>query len=354
MLNKNGKRLLFFAKVADLSILRDVSFYEQDIRALEELGFEVCVTNKLSDLVLKRYDVIYIWWWSYAFLPILLRSFNGAVCIVVGAFHYSTPLMGGTDFVRRSLVYRTLARFALRKADINIFVSKCEFSSVTENLRVSNPKLVYHGIDTEIYSPAVPAVNSPVVKKDFTILCISWLERNNIERKCIREVVQAIRLLAERGLDVKLKLVGRPGPGFDEFCTSVADMVDAGRVELLGHVSQSEKIALLRSSDLYVSPSLYEGFGIAIAEALACGCPVVTSKNGAVPEVVGRCAVFVDPASPTSIASGIERLFFNAPMRARLSILGRKRIVNRFSYARHREQLKLALDLLDNKYWGGK
>jgi len=345
MLNKNGKRLLFFAKVADLSILRDVSFYEQDIRALEELGFEVYVTNKLSDLVLKRYDVIYIWWWSYAFLPILLRSFNGAACVVAGAFHYSTPLMGGTDFVRRSRVYRMLASFALRNADTNIFVSKCEFLSVTENLRVNNPKLVYHGIDTQLYSPAVSVPNSPVEKEGFTLLCISWLERNNIERKCIREVVQAVRLLVERGLDVRLKLVGRPGSGFEEFRSFVADMVDSGRVELLGHVSQSEKITLLRTSDLYVSPSLYEGFGIAIAEALACGCPVVTSKNGAVPEVVGQCAVFVDPISPMSIANGIEQLIFNESMRARLSILGRKRIVNRFSYARHREQLKVALGL---------
>lgn len=92
-----------------------------------------------------------------------------------------------------------------------------------------------------------------------------------------------------------------------------------------------------------MSPTLYEGFGIAIAEALAVGCPVITSKNGAVPEVVGRCSLFVDPLSPASIAQAIEYLLLNPENRLRLGRLGRRRVVNRYSYRKHSQRLAEAV-----------
>lgn len=94
---------------------------------------------------------------------------------------------------------------------------------------------------------------------------------------------------------------------------------------------------------MYVSPTLYEGFGIAIAESLSAGCPVITSRNGAVPEVVGRCAIFVDPVSSNSIAQAILTLLQNPETRLRLSRLGRRRIVSKYSYRKHSESLAAAV-----------
>lgn len=344
MLNDKRKKLLFFAKVADKKILSDVSFYEQDIRALEEMGFEVNVSNEFKDLFFSQYDVLYVWWWTYSLLPIVVSFFKGAKCVVAGAFHYATPLMSGTDFVRRSWLYKKLIGIALRTAHMNIFVSGCEYDAVVNNLKVNNPRLVYHGIDTDLYSPLVQSAPVDDNSSEMPVLlCISWMEKNNIERKCIREVVQALEILYERGVEAKLLLVGRPGPGYEEFKAFVSTMRCSGNIEFKGHVTEEEKINLLRRATVYVSPTLYEGFGIAIAEALAVGCPVITSKNGAVPEVVGRCSLFVDPLSPASIAQAIEYLLLNPENRLRLGRLGRRRVVNRYSYRKHSQRLAEAV-----------
>lgn len=343
------KKVLFFAKVADRNILSDVSFYEQDIRALREMGFEVQVSNKLKDIFLSRYDVVYVWWWTYSLLPIVICRLKGIKCIVAGAFHYETPLMSGTDFVRRSWLYKLLIGLSLRAAHMNIFVSSCEYDAVVKNLPVNNPKLVYHGIDTDLYSPAESAdTKFSDVSRTPQLLCISWMEKNNIERKCIREIVEALEILYLQGVEVNLLLVGRPGPGFSEFREFVATKSCAKNIQFKGHVTEAEKIHLLRTSTMYVSPTLYEGFGIAIAEALSVGCPVITSKNGAVPEVVGRCGIFVDPVSSSSIAQAILKLLENPKIRLRLAGLGRRRIVNRFSYRKHSERLSAAVLSLPN------
>lgn len=340
------KKVLFFARVADKNILSDVSFYEQDIRALREMGFDVQVSNRLRDIFLCRYDMLYVWWWTYSLLPIIVSRLKGGKCIVAGAFHYQTPLMSGTDFVRRSWLYKMLIGLSLRAAHMNIFVSACEYNAVVNNLRVNNPRLVYHGIDTEVYSPSDSGRDDGRLDKAGRtpqLLCISWMEKNNIERKCIREVVDALEILYMQGVEANLLLVGRPGPGFEEFKEFVATKSCAKNITFKGHVTEAEKINLLRTSTMYVSPTLYEGFGIAIAEALSVGCPVITSRNGAVPEVVGRCAIFVDAGSSHSIAQAILALLQNPEARIRLSRLGRRRIVNRYSYRKHSESLAAAV-----------
>jgi glycosyltransferase involved in cell wall biosynthesis len=344
------KKVLFFAKVPNKKILSDVSFYEQDIRALKDMGYDVQVSNQLRDILSCHYDVLYVWWWTYSLLPIVVSRLRGAKCIVAGAFHYETPLMSGTDFVRRSWLYRVLIGLSLRTAHMNIFVSACEYNAVVNNLPVNNPRLVYHGIDTDVYVPCDGRDDALLDKPNRTpqLLCISWMEKNNIERKCIREVVDALEILYLQGVEANLILVGRPGPGYEEFKEFVATKACAKNITFKGHVTEAEKIDLLRASTMYVSPTLYEGFGIAIAESLSVGCPVITSKNGAVPEVVGGCAIFVDPLSPESIAQAILTLVQNPDTRLRLSKLGRRRVVSKYSYRKHSESLANAVLSLSN------
>jgi alpha-1,3-rhamnosyl/mannosyltransferase len=100
---------------------------------------------------------------------------------------------------------------------------------------------------------------------------------------------------AARRLGVELRVVGAQGWG------GVA--VDGW----LGRVSDEELAALYRGARCLVYPSLYEGFGIPILEAMACGTPVVTSSGGATEEVAGGAAVLVDPRDPAAVAAGIEQ-----------------------------------------------
>jgi glycosyltransferase involved in cell wall biosynthesis len=97
---------------------------------------------------------------------------------------------------------------------------------------------------------------------------------------------------------------------------------------------------------MYAQPSRYEGFGLATAEAMACGAPVVTSPVGAVPEVAGDHAEYVDGSDPSSIARGIVALALHPEVRRQRSIDGRRRIEAYYATARRREELGKIIDRL--------
>ncbi|WP_419834064.1 glycosyltransferase family 4 protein [Endozoicomonas atrinae] len=343
MLKKREETILFYVNVKDISIVNDISFYEQDIRTLRENGYNVIITNKYRDVFFQKYDFLFIWWWSYALIPLCWAKIFSIKTIVTGAFHYDTPLMPGTDYVRRSYIFKLLVKGALKLADANIFVSKYEYDDVINNLPVNNPLLVHHGIDIDKYKPNpsgnVIQISEKRNDRTYNVLIISWIEKNNIIRKCVRESVMAVDMLINEGYNINLYIAGRKGNGYEEFYNDISKLPSFNSIHFLGHITEESKIELLSKADAFLSPTLYEGFGIAIAEALACGCPVITSKFGAVGEVVKDCALFVDPFSITDIRDTLKKLLNDESLRNTLSRKSRERIVEHFSYEKHKENL---------------
>jgi glycosyltransferase involved in cell wall biosynthesis len=117
-------------------------------------------------------------------------------------------------------------------------------------------------------------------------------------------------------------------------------------VHLLGYVPTTDLVALYRLCAAFVYPSLYEGFGIPVLEAMAAGAPVVTSATSALPEVAGGAAVLVDPSSPDSVAAGIEQVVGDEDEAARLADLGRRR-AGQFSWTKSAAVLLRAVRQLD-------
>ena len=107
-------------------------------------------------------------------------------------------------------------------------------------------------------------------------------------------------------VDGELRVAGARGWG---------NVEPPANVTWLGEVSDDELAALYRGARCLVYASLYEGFGIPVAEALACGCPVVTSEGSPMAEIAGDDAVYVDPTSVASIREGIERAYRPQPRR---------------------------------------
>lgn len=94
------------------------------------------------------------------------------------------------------------------------------------------------------------------------------------------------------------------------------------RIIPLGFIPQEDLVILYNLASVFVMPSLYEGFGLPLLEAMSCGCPVVTAENGSIPEVVGNAAFFVDGYSVESISSGIKKVFSNKELQNELSKKG--------------------------------
>jgi glycosyltransferase involved in cell wall biosynthesis len=123
--------------------------------------------------------------------------------------------------------------------------------------------------------------------------------------------------------DVDLVLAGFKRWSFEQELAPIRELRLEERVKYVGYVPDEDLAALYSAAECLALPSWYEGFGIPIVEARACGCPVVTSSGRhAAPEVSGGAAVLVDPADPEAIAAGLSRVLDDPALRADLIARG--------------------------------
>ena len=153
------------------------------------------------------------------------------------------------------------------------------------------------------------------------ILFVSTLE----PRKNHIRLVRAFDALPDRHGDVRLVLVGATGWRAGSILRAVRNADAADRIVRSGFVDAAALRALYRRATLFAYPSLYEGFGLPLLEAMAAGLPVLTSDRSSMPEVAGDAALLVDPESVDAIARGLTRLLDNDQLRRGLAEAGRRR-----------------------------
>lgn len=143
-------------------------------------------------------------------------------------------------------------------------------------------------------------------------------------RKNLQGVVKALAALAK---DIPLHLVAVGGKGWDT--DEVFQTIDGSgireRIHLIGYVTDDQLHALYHSAAVYVHPSLFEGFGLPVLEAMAAGCPVVTSHLSSLPEVAGDAALLVDPNDVNAITEAIRAVYTDSALSSHLSESGRAR-----------------------------
>jgi glycosyltransferase involved in cell wall biosynthesis len=147
-------------------------------------------------------------------------------------------------------------------------------------------------------------------------------------RKNLARVIEAFASLQS---DSSLVLAGRHGWLYDDLFDRVRRLGLEGRVRFPGYVADEDKAALLGGASALVFPSLYEGFGLPVLEAQACGCPVITSATSSLPEVAGDAALLVDPQDTAAIAAAIQRVAADPGLRTTLIERGLVN-VHRFSW----------------------
>ena len=148
------------------------------------------------------------------------------------------------------------------------------------------------------------------------ILYVGTLE----PRKNVGRLLSVFRRLREKGLNQSLVLAGGKGWLCDDVLDAAKQM--AGSVRLTGFVADEDLPALYNAADMFVFPSLYEGFGTPPLEAMACGLPVVCSNRASLPEVVGDAALSVDPEDGEAFGDAIWELAHDESLRQRLREAG--------------------------------
>ncbi|GAB4546505.1 MAG: glycosyltransferase family 1 protein [Anaerolineae bacterium] len=151
-------------------------------------------------------------------------------------------------------------------------------------------------------------------------------------RKNLVRLVEAFARLAPVWDDLQLALAGKRGWLYEDLFVRVKSLGLERRVVFTGYVADQDKAALISGALALVYPSLYEGFGLPLLEAMACGTPVLTSNVSSLPEVAGDAALLVDPLDTDAIAAGMVRLMTDVDLREALIQRGRAQVC-KFSWA---------------------
>jgi glycosyltransferase involved in cell wall biosynthesis len=146
------------------------------------------------------------------------------------------------------------------------------------------------------------------------------------ERRNLSSLIRGFGLLKrEKKILHKLLIAGADLPGTSPFRRVIAEEGLNDEVVVLGYVKHPELVVVYNAADLFIYPSSYEGFGMPVLEAMACGTPVITLDNTAFPEFAGGIAYLLKDAEVATLRAGIEAVLSDAAWRARMSIEGPKR-----------------------------
>lgn len=169
-------------------------------------------------------------------------------------------------------------------------------------------------------------------------------------RKNIARLIEAFSTLSQKFSDVDLIIAGKPGWMYEEIYVAPQKFNVVDKVKFLGYVPDDDLPMLYQNAACFVLPSLYEGFGLPVLEAMANDCPVVVSNTSSLPEVGGDAAIYVNPESVESIAEGVTKaLVLGEKERNDLINKGREQ-VKKFSWEKcARETLKVLEEVANKK-----
>jgi len=287
--------------------------------------------------------------WEHTQLPAALDRLR---IDVLHSTHHTLPLCSGgagrvvtihdVTFFRmperyppaRRLYMQTLTRLSARIADAIIVPSRAVRDDVLRLLGVPDSRVavVYEAASAD-YLPVDRAAGAVIaarhgVNQEY-VLSVGSLEPGKNRAR----LIHAMRQLRDEGVDYALLVVGQKAWDYERDVRLVNEFGMRDRVVFAGYVPQADMPALYSGATAFACPSLYEGFGLPVLEAMACGAPTLTSNLSATAEVAGDAALLVDPSSVTAIRDGLRKLLTNDALRARLSEAGRARAAE-FSWDR--------------------
>jgi glycosyltransferase involved in cell wall biosynthesis len=234
-------------------------------------------------------------------------------------------------FIRRWHRFLAMQKRVAPKLSRIITVSKQSQKDLIDDFRLQSEKIdvVLNGVDTQTFAPRPDIRRTP-----HRIMATASAD---VPLKGLIYLLQAVDQLRHEIPDLELVVLGRPkdnGPTARLLHQSGLH----SHVRFVHGLSTEELVEKYAGSSLAVVPSLYEGFGLPVAEAMACAVPVLATSAGGLPEVVGNAGCIVPPADSSAMAAVIRSLFNNPESLESLGRAGRQRMLTRFTWKRAAEE----------------
>lgn len=225
------------------------------------------------------------------------------------------------------IYFRSLVELSVRKASMIIVPSQSTYNDISRFWpgRVRDCSIVLYGTDP-MFAPTVQdckknnSLNKFGLRDNSFFLHVS----NGKPYKNTPRVIEAF-VEVSRNSDLSLAIVGRRSVFTSEIESIIAKSHARERITFLGSVDDEDVVSLFQSARALIFPSLFEGFGLPVIEAMACGCPVITSTRGSLGQVAGKAALIVDPENVAEITEAMRRIENDDLLRQSLIHKGLKR-----------------------------
>ncbi len=240
-------------------------------------------------------------------------------------------------------------RRLVKKLKQVIAVSQSTKNDLEELYKINKEKIsiIYHGVseDYKVISRNDPKLLAVQRKYHLPYKFILYL--GNIEpRKNVSSLIKAYKELKKEGLafkEYKLILAGKVSP----LCYNIVGK-EKDNIILIGYVNRVDKPFIYNLASLFVYPSFFEGFGMPVLEAMACGTPVITSNTSSLPEVAGKAALMIDPHRPQELLEAMKSILLDKKLYNTLRERGLKQSQN-FSWKKSAKETLQIFENLKNR-----
>lgn len=272
----------------------------------------------------KKYDVL--------FLPAGNRRLPAcAPCPTVGTVHDFSSLHIANKYDASHMFYiKRVLPALVRRLDAVITISESSKRDIVEYAKVSEERVhvIPNGVNHTVYYPQQRSLAKMQVRSKHGIdmpylLYISRIE--NPGKNHIRLIRAFDRLKQSHKLPHELVLVGSDWDRADEVHRVANEVASSNAIRFTGFTASEDLPALYNAADAFVFPSLYEGFGLPVLEAMACGIPVAGANTSSVPEVIGDAGILFDPYNEENIADSILQILTDSELARSLSERGLQR-----------------------------
>jgi len=226
----------------------------------------------------------------------------------------------------------------LKRADIVVTVSEYVKNSIVNNYKIPQEKIivVYPGISEtfRIIENTTNGIDEKLNVYSPYILTVA----TSIERKNLKRLLHAFSIVIKKIKNLNLVIIGNKENFEKGLSEEIKNFNLKGKIIFPGYLNSKKLVYYYNKAEVFVFPSLYEGFGFPVLEAMACGCPVISSNVSALPEITGSAAFLVNPYSPEEIAYAMEKVLVDRKKRNEMRKAGIEQ-AKKFSWEKTAEKM---------------